>query len=324
MASIRSRLLRAAWLWSRTAGSCRAARRSPCRSRGSSSRAASAASRAKLRQMVRAVQLERAFSKDEILSLYLSLAPYGGNLEGVRAASLSYFGKEPRRLSLAQSALLVALPQSPEARRPDRSPDIARTRARPRARPHGAGRPCPGRRNRERQDRDRAARAPADAGLRAACRRSGARGVAGPQSDPPHHRRAAAEESGSAGARTRPRARPGHFRRHRRGRQCLGRNPRARRLVGLFRRSARRAGGHVAGVALARLRAEALHLRPRLRGRPRASRNADRGPPDALRQLRAGEFRSDLPGHRHGAARACRCRSTCRRWRCSTRSAPAA
>ena len=76
---------------------------------------------AKLRQMVRAIQLERALSKDEILALYLSLAPYGGNLEGVRAASLAYFGKEPRRLTLAESALLVALPQSPEVRRPDRS-----------------------------------------------------------------------------------------------------------------------------------------------------------------------------------------------------------
>ncbi|MBI4273663.1 MAG: penicillin-binding protein 1C [Rhizobiales bacterium] len=80
----------------------------------------------KLRQMVRAVQLERHYSKDEILTLYLSLAPYGGNLEGIRAASLSYFGKEPRRLTLAQAALLVALPQSPEARRPDRAPEAAR------------------------------------------------------------------------------------------------------------------------------------------------------------------------------------------------------
>jgi penicillin-binding protein 1C len=68
---------------------------------------------AKLRQIVRAIELERALGKDEILSLYLSLAPYGGNLEGIRAASLSYFGKEPRRLSLAGSALLVALPQAP-------------------------------------------------------------------------------------------------------------------------------------------------------------------------------------------------------------------
>ncbi|HVX99716.1 MAG TPA: penicillin-binding protein 1C [Pseudorhodoplanes sp.] len=81
---------------------------------------------AKLRQMVRAVELERALSKKEILRLYLSLAPYGGNLEGVRAASLAYFGKEPKRLSLAQAALLVALPQSPEWRRPDRAPDAAR------------------------------------------------------------------------------------------------------------------------------------------------------------------------------------------------------
>jgi penicillin-binding protein 1C len=81
---------------------------------------------AKLRQMVRAVQLERAMSKDEILALYLTLAPYGGNLEGVRAASLAYFGKEPKRLTRAEAALLVALPQSPEARRPDRSPERAR------------------------------------------------------------------------------------------------------------------------------------------------------------------------------------------------------
>jgi penicillin-binding protein 1C len=76
---------------------------------------------AKLRQMLRAVEIERALSKDEILALYLSLAPYGGNLEGVRAASLAYFGKEPRRLTLGEAAMLVALPQSPERRRPDRS-----------------------------------------------------------------------------------------------------------------------------------------------------------------------------------------------------------
>ncbi len=75
---------------------------------------------AKLGQMLRALQLERGLSKREILALYLNLAPYGGNLEGVRAASLSYFGKEPGRLSLEEAALLVALPQSPELRRPDR------------------------------------------------------------------------------------------------------------------------------------------------------------------------------------------------------------
>jgi penicillin-binding protein 1C len=77
---------------------------------------------AKLRQIVRALELERRLDKDQILNLYLALAPYGGNLEGVRAASIAYFGKEPKRLSLAEAALLVALPQSPERRRLDRYP----------------------------------------------------------------------------------------------------------------------------------------------------------------------------------------------------------
>ena len=77
-------------------------------------------------QAIRALQLEARFSKDEILSLYLTLAPMGGNLEGVRAASLSYFGKEPASLTLAESALLVALPQSPVRQRPDRHAVAAR------------------------------------------------------------------------------------------------------------------------------------------------------------------------------------------------------
>ncbi|MEP5152141.1 penicillin-binding protein 1C [Planktotalea sp.] len=73
----------------------------------------------KVRQLRVALRLEQVLSKEEILELYLTLAPYGGNIEGVRAATLSYFGKEPNRLTAAQSALLVALPQAPEARRPD-------------------------------------------------------------------------------------------------------------------------------------------------------------------------------------------------------------
>ncbi|WP_245428710.1 penicillin-binding protein 1C [Phyllobacterium phragmitis] len=76
---------------------------------------------AKLLQMARAIQIERRLSKREILEHYLTLAPYGGNLEGVRAASLAWFGKAPRRLTLAEAALLVALPQLPEKRRPDRN-----------------------------------------------------------------------------------------------------------------------------------------------------------------------------------------------------------
>jgi penicillin-binding protein 1C len=79
----------------------------------------------KLRQMRLALALERRLSKDEILALYLNRAPFGGNLEGVRAAARAYLGKEPRRLTPAEAALLVALPQSPEARRPDRHPAAA-------------------------------------------------------------------------------------------------------------------------------------------------------------------------------------------------------
>src|SRR5262245_4877515 len=91
----------------------------------------------KLRQALRALELERKLSKEAILRLYLRLAPFGGNLEGVRAASLAYFGKEPRRLSPAEAALLVALPQSPELRRPDRFPQAA-LRARNRVLAHAA------------------------------------------------------------------------------------------------------------------------------------------------------------------------------------------
>ena len=79
----------------------------------------------KLRQMRVAWALERRLTKDQILQLYLHLAPFGGNLEGVRAASFAYFGKEPRRLTPAEAALLVAIPQSPENRRPDRAFDAA-------------------------------------------------------------------------------------------------------------------------------------------------------------------------------------------------------
>ena len=75
----------------------------------------------KFRQIVRALQLEERLSKNDILRIYLRLAPMGGNIEGTRAASLAYFGKEPKTLSIGEAALLVAIPQSPEARRPDRN-----------------------------------------------------------------------------------------------------------------------------------------------------------------------------------------------------------
>jgi len=80
----------------------------------------------KLRQMRLAMALERRLTKEEILTLYLHHAPYGGAVEGLRAASLMWFGKEPKRLTQAEAALLIALPQSPESRRPDRHPEAAR------------------------------------------------------------------------------------------------------------------------------------------------------------------------------------------------------
>ncbi len=91
-------------------------------------------------QSARALQLEWRYSKREVLGIYLTLAPMGGNLEGVRAASFAYFGKEPKHLSAAEAALLVAIPQSPERRRPDRSPaaaQAARERVLARAVQHG-------------------------------------------------------------------------------------------------------------------------------------------------------------------------------------------
>jgi penicillin-binding protein 1C len=95
---------------------------------------------AKIRQAAQAWRLERRLPKSEILGLYLSLAPFGGNIEGVRAASFAWFGKEPNRLSVSEAALLVALPQSPEMRRPDRFREAALAgRARVLARARQAG-----------------------------------------------------------------------------------------------------------------------------------------------------------------------------------------
>ncbi len=81
---------------------------------------------AKLREAFTALQLERRLTKRELLEVYFNLAPYGGNLEGVGAASRFYFGKEPARLSPGEIALLVALPRSPVAYDPTRNPATAR------------------------------------------------------------------------------------------------------------------------------------------------------------------------------------------------------
>jgi penicillin-binding protein 1C len=80
----------------------------------------------KVREILRSVRLEAQYSKTEILNLYLVLAPYGGNIAGLRAASLVYFDKEPRHMTPDEIALLVVLPQNPNRFRPDRFPEQAR------------------------------------------------------------------------------------------------------------------------------------------------------------------------------------------------------
>ncbi|MBA4502699.1 penicillin-binding protein 1C [Marinobacterium marinum] len=80
----------------------------------------------KIRQALRTLQLEWYYSKDEILTLYLNHAPFGGMLSGVESASRHYFGKPAARLSDAEAALLAVLPQRPSDWRPDRYPGRAR------------------------------------------------------------------------------------------------------------------------------------------------------------------------------------------------------
>ncbi|GAA5216218.1 penicillin-binding protein 1C [Corallincola platygyrae] len=80
----------------------------------------------KLYQILRAFQLEWHYSKQEILTLYLNLAPFGGAYEGVESASYRYFGKSAANLSRAEAALLAIMPQAPSRYRPDRYPERAR------------------------------------------------------------------------------------------------------------------------------------------------------------------------------------------------------
>lgn len=80
----------------------------------------------KIIESFRALQLELFMSKDAILESYLTRVSYGGNLEGITAASLAYFGKPPHYLTDAEIALLIALPQAPDSRRPDLKPEMAK------------------------------------------------------------------------------------------------------------------------------------------------------------------------------------------------------
>jgi penicillin-binding protein 1C len=79
----------------------------------------------KAMQILRALELERHYSKSEILEAYLNLAPYGGNIEGAGAAAQIYFGKEASKLTGPEAVVLSVIPQSPTRRalRSDRPND---------------------------------------------------------------------------------------------------------------------------------------------------------------------------------------------------------
>lgn len=84
----------------------------------------------KIKEFVLSIQIERKYSKDEILTMYLNNAPYGGTAVGVQAASETYFGKNARDLTLLESAILAGLPQRPSVYSPYSSkPDAYIARA---------------------------------------------------------------------------------------------------------------------------------------------------------------------------------------------------
>ncbi len=83
----------------------------------------------KLKEFILAVQVERAYNKDQILEMYLNEIPYGGTAYGIEAAANLYFGKSARDLNLAEAALLAGLPQRPSVYSPyGTRPELARNR----------------------------------------------------------------------------------------------------------------------------------------------------------------------------------------------------
>ena len=79
----------------------------------------------KFREFVMAVKLERYLTKAQILEAYLNLAPFGGNIRGVQAASLIYFGKKAEQISPGEACLLIGMLKGPTLYRPDKYPDNA-------------------------------------------------------------------------------------------------------------------------------------------------------------------------------------------------------
>jgi len=84
----------------------------------------------KVIELFSALQLEYHYSKDEIFNFYLNIAPYGGNIEGIKTAAFFYFDKPLSSLSVSEIALLTTIPKNPNANRPDRAHDLLGKRQR--------------------------------------------------------------------------------------------------------------------------------------------------------------------------------------------------
>ena len=82
----------------------------------------------KIQEFLMASKLEKILSKQEILEAYLNLAPFGGNIRGVQAASLVYFGKSASQISPGEACLLIGMLKGPTLYRPDTRPEAARKR----------------------------------------------------------------------------------------------------------------------------------------------------------------------------------------------------
>ncbi|MBQ3395125.1 MAG: transglycosylase domain-containing protein, partial [Synergistaceae bacterium] len=82
----------------------------------------------KIREFIMALKIERELSKEQILECYLNLAPFGGNIRGVQAASLIYFGKSASQISPGEACLLIGMLKGPTLYRPDLRPSAARKR----------------------------------------------------------------------------------------------------------------------------------------------------------------------------------------------------
>lgn len=80
----------------------------------------------KIVEIFRAIQLELSYSKEEILNIYFNKAPYGGNIEGIRAASYFYFNKELKDLSISEMAILTTIPKNPNINRPDKQNSLSK------------------------------------------------------------------------------------------------------------------------------------------------------------------------------------------------------